>query len=171
MPYRIFTVPIAQPDGAIQELNQFLATHQVVEVDRQFCPNDGQPFWTFCINYATGSGNPLISRAGTGKVDYKEVLNEDDFAVFARLRELRKQIAEEMSVPVFAVLTNAQLAEMAKRRVSSLADLRQIAGIGDKKAESFGNRFLKNIAAVTPSDSPADAETGNSTGELFPGEL
>ena len=46
-------------------------------------------FWTFCVDYLEPSaGAPADSRpAGQrGKVDYKEVLKPEEFAVFARLR-------------------------------------------------------------------------------------
>jgi superfamily II DNA helicase RecQ len=33
------------------------------------------------------------------RTDYREVLSEPDFAVFARLRILRKQVAEAEAVP------------------------------------------------------------------------
>jgi hypothetical protein len=53
-------------------------------------------------------------------VDYKEVLNEADFAVFSRLRDLRKVIAEKEAVPAYAIFTNEQLAAMVTGKVDRL---------------------------------------------------
>ena len=53
------------------------------------------------------------ARAATGpKIDYKEVLNEVDFAVFARLRDLRKVISDKEAIPAYSIFTNEQLAAM-----------------------------------------------------------
>ena len=51
----------------------------------------------------------------TGRIDYKEVLDEKTFALFSKLREKRKVLAEKDAVPVYSVFTNEQLAQMAQR--------------------------------------------------------
>ena len=71
---------------------------------------------------------------GRPRVDYKEILSADDFAVFVRLREVRKELAGKEAIPVYAVCTNEQLAEMAKGRAATLADLKKIDGFGDAKS-------------------------------------
>ena len=57
--------------------------------------------------------------ARRGKVDFKEVLSDPEFAVFARLRALRKERADAEGVPAYALFTNEQLAEMVQRRGAS----------------------------------------------------
>ena len=59
-----------------------------------------------------------------GKVDFKDVLSDPEFAVFARLRALRKEKADAEGVPAYALFTNDQLAEMVQRRVGTVAALR-----------------------------------------------
>ncbi len=51
--------------------------------------------------------------------DYKELLNPEDFAVFAHCAEPRKAIAQAEAVPVYTVFTNEQLAQMVTNRVRS----------------------------------------------------
>ena len=46
---------------------------------------------------------------------------------------------------MYAVCTNEQLAEMAKARAATLADLKKIDGFGDAKAEKYGEAFLAAI--------------------------
>ena len=90
-------------------------------------------------------------------MDYKEILSADDFAVFVRLREARKQLAGKEAIPVYAVCTNEQLAEMAKARAATLADLKKIDGFGDAKAEKFGETFL---AAIREGNGPTNEAGG-----------
>jgi superfamily II DNA helicase RecQ len=78
---------------------------------------------------------------GRGK-DYKEILSPDDFAVFAKLRELRKEMAQAEAVPVYTIFTNEQLAQMVQDRCGSKADLEKVAGVGDARIEKYGPRFL-----------------------------
>jgi superfamily II DNA helicase RecQ len=46
------------------------------------------------------------------KIDYREKLSPEDFDVFSKIREIRKQLAAADSVPVYTICTNEQLAQM-----------------------------------------------------------
>lgn len=89
-----------------------------------------------------GGERPAKAARRVGKVDYKEVLNADDFAVFARLRELRKQLAERDGVPPYAVFTNEQLAAIVQGRVASAAALKAIDGVGDARVKKHAAPVL-----------------------------
>ena len=161
MPYRVFAVPLSNADEAIAELNQFLASHKVIDVARRFHADGAAVSWHFCVTYASRNRSEHTTNDSSrfGGVDYKKELPPADFSIFSRLRELRKQIAAETSAQLFAILTNKQLAEIAKRRVTSLTQLREIAGIGEKKVAAFGERILKAIAEVqVTTDQPTARE-------------
>jgi hypothetical protein len=42
------------------------------------------------------------------KADYKEILSPEDFSLFSKLREIRKKLAGDNGLPVYAVRTNEQ---------------------------------------------------------------
>lgn len=84
------------------------------------------------------------------KTDYREKLDPDTFARFARLRQARKRWAEEAGVPVYAIFTNAQLAAVAQARPDSLTALQEIDGIGAAKASSYGERVLALLTDAPP---------------------
>jgi superfamily II DNA helicase RecQ len=88
------------------------------------------------------------------KVDYKDLLTSAQFEVFAKLRDLRKQMAEQEAVPVYAVFTNEQLGEMVRQGVRDVAGLRKIPGIGDAKVERYANAFLALIATTAAPAEP-----------------
>lgn len=86
------------------------------------------PQWCFCIEFLD---QPSATKTESAKkVDYREVLNDADFAVYAELRELRKKLAEDAGLPVFAVFTNEQLARMVQKRVQTLDELRKFGTDG-----------------------------------------
>ena len=95
------------------------------------------------------------------KVDYREVLNADDFATFAKLREVRKPLAEAEGVAVFAVATNEQLAQFAREKAKTLAALQAIPGFGAARAEKYGEAFL---AALAEGEKGGDAKGDEAKG-------
>ena len=70
-----------------------------------------------------------------------------DRGLFERLRDLRRTVATERSVPAFVILGDAALREMARLRPTNLATFGQVRGIGDRKLADLGERFIAAIAA------------------------
>ncbi|MCD6326071.1 HRDC domain-containing protein, partial [bacterium] len=102
-----------------------MRSHKIVSVQKTVELVDRAPRWCFCVEYLEG----VRSSGRSKRIDYKEVLSEKDFAVFARLRDARKALGEAEAVPVYAVCTNEQLAAMATRRPKSLSALKEIDGL------------------------------------------
>ncbi len=147
MQYRFFDIPAADAEQAEQDLNRFVRGHRVVSVQRELVREAGGAYWALCVEYLEGAGGSGAGKAGgRPRVDYKEVLSEEDFALYSRLRERRRELAEKEAVPVYAVCTNEQLAEMVKRRAAGAAGLREIDGFGEAKAAKYGASFLEILA-------------------------
>lgn len=125
---------------ALDDLNRFLRGHRVLTLDRQ-C-HEG--VWSFCVTYQPAAGESPAS-GPLPKVDYKTVLDEKTFALFSKLRELRKALAEKEHLPPYAVFTNEQLAEVAKARCTTPGDLGKIDGIGPARIEKYGPVVLTAI--------------------------
>ena len=145
MQFKIITIPATGDPESEAELNRFLRAHRVVSVHKELVQSAGGPFWCLCIEYLLGAPSADNDQRGRRRVDYKEVLSGEDFAVFAKLRGIRKELAGEEGVPVYAVCTNEHLAEMARSRAKTLADLKKIDGFGDAKAEKYGEALLEAI--------------------------
>ena len=151
MAYKFFTVPIQDNGVAEAEVNGFLGSRKVLSVDRRWVEQGAASFWCFCIDYldtsvpGKASGSPNGARI---KTDYKEVLRPDEFAVFAKLRELRKEMAQAEAVPVYTIFTNEQLAQMVQTKATTKAALEKIAGVGDARLEKYGARVLELLNQV-----------------------
>lgn len=157
-----FSIPALDPAAAQAELNAFLASHRVVSAERELVRDALTPFWALCVHYVDAAGP--VRDAHKGEVDYREELPPEQFALFSKLRDLRKDIATEEGVQRFVVFTNLQLAEMVRRSCKSAAELGAIAGIGKARLEKYGERFLAVLrahetAAATDSQSKR-AESG-----------
>ncbi len=65
--------------------------------------------------------------------------------LFDALRELRRELAVEAQLPPYVIFHDATLREMASRRPATLSELGEIGGVGAKKLEAYGERFLDTI--------------------------
>ena len=66
--------------------------------------------------------------------------------LFDHLRSVRREIAHSIGMPPYIVCNDATLEEMAAARPRTAAQLLDVKGMGPKKVESFGERFLAAIA-------------------------
>ena len=150
------TIPVHDPSQAAAELDAFLTTHRVVAVDRELIHDGARSVWAVCVSWIDGPERKSAPST-RGQIDWKEVLGPEDFAVFARLRSLRKDLAQTHGVPLYAIFTNDQLAAMVQRGVTTLADLGAIEGVGPSRVERFGRSFLDALAADPSTRGAADA--------------
>ena len=74
----------------------------------------------------------------------QSVVNYDK-DLFARLRFLRKQIADKENIPPYIVFNDATLQEMAQYMPISNIEMLQINGVGSIKLERFGQPFMALI--------------------------
>lgn len=137
MRIKIFSIPVVGGDQIAAEMNAFLSSKKVLEVEKQLVSQGRNAFWSFCITYIEGGVVPH-----GGKVDYREVLDEASFQRFARMREVRKQLAEAEGIPAYAVFTDKELAAMAKVERLTAASMLDIKGVGEKKVERYGHHFI-----------------------------
>jgi ATP-dependent DNA helicase RecQ len=72
--------------------------------------------------------------------------NAHDSQLFAKLRHLRKQLADAAGVPPFVVFSDATLIEMATFLPHNSEDLLTINGVGERKLANYGQQFLQLIS-------------------------
>ncbi len=68
-----------------------------------------------------------------------------DRKLFAKLRKLRKSLADDNNVPPYVVFNDTTLLEMAEHLPVSPSDLLDITGVGQRKLEKFGRPFMAMI--------------------------
>jgi superfamily II DNA helicase RecQ len=110
------------------------------------------------VDYLDHTPNDGISQSNVARnrVDYKAILPQEEFAVYSQLREMRKELAQTEAVPVYALFTNEQLAQMVQRRCRSKSDLAQIDGIGESKIEKYADSLLPLLVTLeAPRDAPS----------------
>ena len=148
MPFQIFSVPISSPEGATDELNRFWAGHRVLTVERRWVDQGSNSFWSFCVedfvSRASGESRPA-NRSSNARIDYREILSPEDFAVFAKLRDVRKEIATAEAIPAYMVFTNEQLAQIVKTHAHTKGELSKISGLGEARLDKYAERLLTSM--------------------------
>ncbi|WP_241610717.1 ATP-dependent DNA helicase RecQ [Rosenbergiella epipactidis] len=79
---------------------------------------------------------PVVSRLSGSQYDKK---------LFAKLRKLRKAIADEENIPPYVVFNDATLIELSEIQPISPSEMLGINGIGQRKLERFGRPFMQLI--------------------------
>ena len=115
------------------------------------------------------NGDELVSLHGEAAVRPKErrrtagpTQTNADPTLFARLKRLRLEIANDEGVPAYAVFHDRSLLDMAAQKPSSLEQLAACHGVGAIKLKRYGERFLdvlEDSASIQPrAEGAMDAE-------------
>ena len=149
--FKLFLVPVMSSEPDLSNLNRFLSSHRIHRVQKNFIPDGGNSCWSFCVSYQVDSESSPKTIKKQPRVDYKQLLNEEQFAFFSRLRDVRKSLAERDGVPVYMVFSNEQLYRFVKDKVSSLKQMQEIEGIGKAKTSAYGEAFLQELVTYQKS--------------------
>jgi ATP-dependent DNA helicase RecQ len=78
------------------------------------------------------------AKGGTGEI-------ECDEALFERLRDVRRKLADERDVPAYVIFSDVSLREMARAYPTTASEFRRVPGVGDQKLKDFAKPFLTEI--------------------------
>jgi superfamily II DNA helicase RecQ len=141
------------------ELNAFLKSHRIVNVEKRLIDGERGTGWIFLVEFGNEQKNQPPATPAQ-RVDYREILNAQEYALFDKLRQLRKDLAEKQGIPVYAVFTNDHLANMVKTRPKALKDIAALPGVGEARVKQYGTVFLETLAEYAPVEPPAPEHPG-----------
>ncbi len=96
---------------------------------------------------AEGAAEAFGTSGGKKKPKAAQGLDPMDAELFDRLRNLRKRIAAEATVPPYVVFSDATLRAMCLARPANEGQMLQVSGVGQAKLERYGDEFLREINA------------------------
>jgi superfamily II DNA helicase RecQ len=147
--FAFFSISALHPELGQQALNDFCMQNAVINIEKHLVMCGVDSFWSVCVTARDAAERLPVIKESSGlssivrnKVDYKVELSPEDFERYVALRELRKQLAIEASVPVYAVMTNEQMAQCAQKQPLTLQALGEIAGLGEARLKKYGAAIL-----------------------------
>jgi len=138
MSFRIITIPFNQEQGMFheEELNKFLLNKTLKQYRTEFFKSNEQAYWTVFIEYETILND---------HVKINNSFNETEKTLQQKLREWRRQKAENMGLPVYIIFANQQLDEMVRLKPGTLEALKRVRGFGEKKMASYGHDIIEIV--------------------------
>jgi hypothetical protein len=161
MPYRFFFLESSKLD--LDELNNFLKNHHILSEDWDTCMQGGVHYQVLRVKYEdfpkdSGSSNRSSYNSsdayktskhwdkdkeedkdkkdenGHYEVKYPDNITEDQKKLFDVLRQERREFARELNFSApFMLFDNNQLGELIAKNISTVAEAREIAGIGEAR--------------------------------------
>ena len=120
---------------------------------RQICSHFGEtPKWHSCnacdvcgtaAEWLTiAASQAAVRQASTTSGRESRPQLEPDVELRDYLREWRRMIAKEQGMPAYVVMHDTTLEEICRIRPTSIAQLKTVTGIGERKAETYGHQIL-----------------------------
>ncbi|MDW1823169.1 ATP-dependent DNA helicase RecQ [Vibrio sp. Vb1018] len=88
---------------------------------------------------------PRLDTAARAAKSDKLTSKNYDKKLFAKLRKLRKSIADEDGLPPYVVFSDATLIDMAEILPTSYGEMLAVSGVGQRKLEKYADPFLDLI--------------------------
>ncbi|MDQ1350420.1 MAG: hypothetical protein QG657_722 [Acidobacteriota bacterium] len=148
---KVFTIKFENSLESFNDsgLADFLADKELIRWTGRYFEHKNEHYWTVIAEYSPASSGvaALTTYKSGAKRDerYKELLTENDWPLFNRLREWRAEKGRKDGVPPYIIFTNFQLARIAVTQPVSLNAFQQIEGVGDAKREKYGNDIIQIV--------------------------
>jgi len=152
MNIRFFTLHYNEETGNFEdgELQELLAQNEILSISEQFFVYRNLPKWGIVVKYTplrTIEQKPLLKqeqKLPQKEEPYMKVLEQKDWPLFEKLREWRKEEADKIKKPLYIILDNMKLAQIAHSLPKTLQDLENLK-IGQSKVEKYGKDILQLI--------------------------
>ena len=142
-----FISPFSEPSSHA-ELNNFLKSRRIINVEKRLIDGERGTGWVFLVEYSDNAGTKP-SYTMSAKVDWRDVLNPSQFAVYDLLRKKTK-------IPLYGILSNEQLALMAQNPPKTKEEFIKIKGVSEQKYKQFGEEFLETVKSALLSAEQAE---------------
>lgn len=164
MQIKLFTMPVFGGEQVEEELNKFLRSHRVLQLERHFVPEQGG-YWAMLVEY-TG-GDPVAEAPPAGRRDRKdpsEGLGEEERMRYNQYRDVRKSLAQQLAVPPYLVFTNEELAILARLPELNEETVRGVKGIAPQRLKDYVSHFFNLTTDYAETGGQSDAP------DMQPGE-
>lgn len=134
--------PQGFPEGA---LRQATAGREVLEVREHFFTHGNVPHLALVLLLGDGPSEGGFRARDPNAPDPEESIPEDRRPIYRDLKRWRNERAKVDGRPAYAIARNTQLAEIVNKAPKSLAELKQIDGIGDAFCRDYGAAVLELV--------------------------
>jgi superfamily II DNA helicase RecQ len=164
MKVRVVTLRFVPEQGGFDdaELRAFMESAEVLDVTHHFFVQEQSPWMVLVLRYREseararlmhGRGEPAGDRAPT---DHASTLDPAQRGLYDALRAWRHARAKADGLPPYVVLTNRQLAVVARLGPRTKAALEAVEGFGERKRDSYADDVLRVVAEASVVPAPVE---------------
>ena len=129
-------------------VREVLARAKLLEFREHFFMHEGLPHLA-CIMVLDDFSNQMLSKnshAGIAGEDAETIVPDSHKPLYKLLRRWRNETARKEGIPSYIILRNKQLAQICCKLPSTIADLKEIEGVGESTCVKYGRDVLAIIA-------------------------
>lgn len=148
---RIVTLKYDESLGGFPEkaLHAVSSCGNLLDIREYFFQHGGVPCMTFVMLFDAISADTDTPRNRRSAPDPGEGLPEELRPLYSIIRQWRNARAKQDGIPAYAVFRNAQLAEICLRRPGTVAELKEIEGVGEATCRKYAQDVLALLAEKT----------------------
>ncbi|RKZ28430.1 hypothetical protein DRQ36_10465 [bacterium] len=144
MHVKVFNIrAVNPPDDELAELNEKLDKLSPERTWMEIVETPDGPVWSIILLLETEHHHK--------KPEPLPPLDPFDEEIYEALLDWRHHLAQKENLPEYFIMHNRTLREIALIRPSNMDELKEIHGIGEWKAKTYGEGILKVIAAIVQS--------------------
>ena len=151
MQIKFFTIPGTGCHLTEEELNKFLRSHRILNVDKSFNPGNGG-YWTLCIEYMDIESLATVP----GKRETKDLtldLNDEEKKRFEKYRQIRLGLSRERKIKAFEIFSNNELAILSKLPVID-ASITELEGVKPEHIKDYLPFFITDYQDQDATENP-----------------
>ena len=158
MKVRVFTLRFDAARGGFvdDELRAFMVEADVLQVEQHFFEHEASPWLLLVMRYRDTEvrdrfGLPMRAPAARPAEEPSEAhaLDPAQRRTYDALRAWRNARSRTDGVPAYVILTNRQLAAVARATPTSTSGLDAVDGFGERKREAYGADVLRVVAEAS----------------------
>ena len=141
MQVKTFILPVLSSERSESELNRFLRSHRVLQMERHFCADNGG-YWAVLVEYVEGDPAESVPPAHRrDKQDASQGLTEEEKGRFEYFKQVRRQLATENAIPAYLIFTNEELATLARVPELNAESVKGVKGIAPSRLKAYVEHF------------------------------
>ncbi|OIP43235.1 MAG: hypothetical protein AUK47_03020 [Deltaproteobacteria bacterium CG2_30_63_29] len=150
MRVKVFTLLWRDGEGFDDVLvDEFLSDKVAIDVIEHFFVHEKTPVLVLVVTYrGAAATRRALGERRARDAEPSAGLSAEELRRYEAIRDWRNQLASQVGRPPYAVFTNRQAVEIARRAPTTRSQLGEIQGIGAAKIKEFGDSLLALLVAM-----------------------
>jgi len=138
----LFNIEAVDPDKErLEKINQSLEGLNVERTWMEVVESENGPMWSILVI--------VDEEHHHKKPEPLPPLGVQDKEIYEALLDWRRHTARKENLPEFFIMHNRTLQQLALEKPQTIDDLTEISGIGEWKAETYGQALINIIKAIS----------------------